>query len=182
MRLPFLIALTTALAIAMCSCSSERTETVTVSAHRGMCSGIGPEPMCPYVTREGASHASPRGISNFDHAWGHEYVLIVKVEKAPDNLADAPREFLYLKSIVSDKRVPPGTAFSVFLDAGTILEYDATSRSGLLGFPSKSFVCLDPDVSTELERIRSSSLTFDAEFEFGDPVDGDLVLTDVTAR
>ena len=169
-------------AVCCLSCSDDvSVETVNVLSEKEMCSSAFlTTAMCPVVIRA-SGNRSARGVEGFSHKWGHRYTLTVRVEKAPDNLADAPAEFLRLVTVTGETTVSPGREFNLRLRPIVVVEWDEGAGTGILGNPPKAFRVTDPAVRQALSAALQGPEEdqFETTLEYGDPITSDLLMTDV---
>jgi hypothetical protein len=121
-------------------------------------------------------------IEGYEHIWGHRAEIIARRTRTFGSQGAAAFRWS-LDEVVEDTPMPPGTRFNYVwepldLRAGDVVVTVQQDRGELLD--GKAFYCEDSDVCASLIGYLGANGTVVMSLRYGDPVEGDLILDDVT--
>jgi hypothetical protein len=121
-------------------------------------------------------------IEGYEHAWGHRAEIVARRTRTLAAQATSPYRWS-LEEVVEDTPMPPSTRFNYAWDpldvrAGDVVVTVDQDRGALLD--GKAFYCDESDVCASLINSLGAKGTVVMGMRYGDPIDGDLVLEDVT--
>lgn len=181
--------LSSVVALSLVACGGETSDTLVyeVDHFKVACTGEASQ-LCMQVREEGEEDFEffYSGIEDFDFQWGRVYELEVEVEEVEDPMQDASSQRHKLLEVISEETVDAGTSFdfrvpTVAPGNTLFLEVDDADATGAF-LDGREFECEPEAACDEARQFLEDEAGFVATFEYGEDVDGALLMTAATAE